>query len=137
MTKYINTSGHSGPEWILSNFGIGEHLREVLGDAGVEVFGITFTHSNVPTTAEVSTLDGIVKVPFKDLDAEKSDRLIRESFNLDESLKSELVTSAPSEPTSLPEQTEVEFVPSEKFVEQVEEAVEAEEKALKTKGGKR
>lgn len=77
MTKYINTSGHRGPEWVLSSYGIVERVKELLGGI-VEVYGVSTSQSNIPMTVEISTSEGVFSLRLQELDAGRVEQQIRD-----------------------------------------------------------
>lgn len=96
MSKYVNTSGHEGPEWVLSSVGIVEKITQLLeGTGSIEVYGVNTSRSNIPMAVEVSSSRGLDTLTFKEMDAEVVGKQIREHFGLN-SLQSEEELDVPS-----------------------------------------
>lgn len=123
MTKYINTSGEGGPEWVLSSLGIIDRIREILDESGsVEVYGINPSRSNLPATFDVSTSEGVLTVRLSVGSSSDVENQIRKS--LKPYLSKEVsVLSEDTEVSEEPEES-VEFIPSPKLEEIIEEASE-------------
>lgn len=95
--KYVNTSGHTGPEWVLSSVGVTERLMEVAREAGVEVYSVVFHHSNLPSSATISSERGLETISISETVADRVEAQIREFFGLksDQNVEVEVLSSEP------------------------------------------
>ncbi len=79
---FINTSGHGGPEWVLSSPGVAGKIREIAEEAGFEVYGVTADRSNLPSSYHVSTSEGVIDVNLTFGPADELEKVIRDLFLL-------------------------------------------------------
>ena len=62
MSLFVNTSGRSDPEWVLSSAGIVERIRDMAKAAGLAVADVTADHSNLPALFHLTTTAEILDI---------------------------------------------------------------------------
>jgi len=134
MTVFVNTSGQSGPEWVLSAMGVSQKIREIGEELGVEVLDVTTGHQNLPTTFTVSTNQGVGTLHIGSTDAESIEKEIRAHFKGDATDKLDVPVIEETKPENLPkeskkaEDSDVEFIPAPTFIEKLDEPTEKKTK---------
>lgn len=106
MTKFVNTSGHEGPDWPLSAVGIAEKIREVAREEfGLEVLDVNTGHSNPPTNFNVSTDQGVGILHISGIDADQSLKEIRDHFRGKPESPQDVPVIEETKPENLPEES--------------------------------
>lgn len=104
MTKFVNTSGHPGPDWPLSAVGIADKIREIGSEEfGLEILDVSTGHSNPPTNFNVSTSEGVGILHVSGIDEEQTLKEIRDHFRGKPESPLDVPVIEETKPENLPE----------------------------------